>query len=156
MRRALRAGEKEVVPRVSDLDALASSTSGKIEIETLEEGREGQIVENMLKGAVLTVFKERLTPERLREVVAAFDDGIVAHTGEDVPVRTGGRAGDQRARPARAGRDLTGGDESPAAVAAAVEFVLEGLHLSKRLNKDATGARGDLPQPNLTGTSPGG
>ena len=35
---------------------------------------------------------------------------------------------------------LTGGDESPAAVAAAVEFVLEGLHLSKRLNKDASGA----------------
>ena len=26
----------------------------------------------------------------------------------------------------------------PAAVAAAVEFVLEGLHLSKRLNKDAS------------------
>jgi magnesium chelatase subunit I len=26
-------------------------------------------------------------------------------------------------------------------VAAAVEFVLEGLHLSKRLNKDASGAR---------------
>jgi magnesium chelatase subunit I len=26
-------------------------------------------------------------------------------------------------------------------VAAAVEFLLEGLHLSKRLNKDAAGAR---------------
>jgi magnesium chelatase subunit I len=36
-------------------------------------------------------------------------------------------------------RGLTGGDESPAAVAAAVEFILEGLHLSKRLNKDASG-----------------
>jgi magnesium chelatase subunit I len=36
---------------------------------------------------------------------------------------------------------LTGGDESPAAMASAVEFVLEGLHLSKRLNKDAAGAR---------------
>jgi magnesium chelatase subunit I len=36
---------------------------------------------------------------------------------------------------------LTGGDESPAVVASAVEFVLEGLHLSKRLNKDAAGAR---------------
>jgi len=34
---------------------------------------------------------------------------------------------------------LTAGDESPAAVAAAVEFVLEGLHLSKRLNKDSSG-----------------
>ena len=30
---------------------------------------------------------------------------------------------------------------SPAAVASAVEFVLEGLHLSKRLNKDAVGTR---------------
>jgi magnesium chelatase subunit I len=37
--------------------------------------------------------------------------------------------------------ELTGGDESAAAVAAAVEMVLEGLHLSKRLNKDAVGAR---------------
>ena len=37
--------------------------------------------------------------------------------------------------------ELTGGDESPAAVAAAVAFVLEGLHLSKRLNKDTSGTR---------------
>ena len=37
--------------------------------------------------------------------------------------------------------DLTGGDESAASVASAVEFLLEGLHLSKRLNKDAVGAR---------------
>ena len=36
---------------------------------------------------------------------------------------------------------LTGDDESPAAVASAVEFILEGLHLSKRLNKDAAGGR---------------
>ena len=38
---------------------------------------------------------------------------------------------------------LTGGDESAAAVASAVELVLEGLHLSKRLNKDAVGLRAD-------------
>ena len=31
------------------------------------------------------------------------------------------------------------GTESPAAVASAVELVLEGLHLSRRLNKDAAG-----------------
>ncbi|MCU1366220.1 MAG: hypothetical protein JWN39_1859, partial [Ilumatobacteraceae bacterium] len=45
--------------------------------------------------------------------------------------------------PALAGpvQGLTGGNESPAAVAAAVEFVLEGLHLSKRLNKDGLGSR---------------
>jgi magnesium chelatase subunit I len=33
------------------------------------------------------------------------------------------------------------GQESPAALAAGTEFVLEGLHLSKRLNKDAAGTR---------------
>ncbi|MDQ1443545.1 MAG: magnesium chelatase subunit, partial [Acidimicrobiaceae bacterium] len=58
-RRALRLGEKDVVPRVSDLDALAASTAGKVEIETLEDGRDEQIIERLLKSAVLTVFKER-------------------------------------------------------------------------------------------------
>jgi magnesium chelatase subunit I len=141
LRRSLRAGEKEVVPRVSDLEALASSTSGKVEIETLEEGREGQIIENLLRGAVLTVFKERLSPERLREVLVAFEEGVVAHTGDDVPsaqlaeLVTGVPA---LREPVEL---LTRGDESPAAVAAAVEFVLEGLHLSKRLNKDSSGSR---------------
>ncbi|HET9601025.1 MAG TPA: sigma 54-interacting transcriptional regulator [Acidimicrobiales bacterium] len=141
LRRSLRSGEREVVPRVSDLEALASSTSGKIEIETLEEGREGQIIEAMLKGAVLTVFKERLSPERLRGVLTAFDEGVVAHTGEDVP--SAQMAALVTSIPAlrEPVEDLTGGDESPAAVAAAVEFILEGLHLSKRLNKDASGAR---------------
>jgi magnesium chelatase subunit I len=33
------------------------------------------------------------------------------------------------------------GSEHPAALASAVELVLEGLHLSRRLNKDAAGGR---------------
>ena len=36
---------------------------------------------------------------------------------------------------------LTAGDDSPPAVAAALAFVLEGLHLSKRLNKDVSERR---------------
>ena len=44
---------------------------------------------------------------------------------------------------------LTGGDESPAAVAAAVAFVLEGLHLSKRLNKDTSGSQSHVSRPQL-------
>src|SRR5690606_36073658 len=55
LRRGVRSGEQVVVPRVDDLDALVASTSGKIEIESLEEGREGAIFENLLSGAVLTV-----------------------------------------------------------------------------------------------------
>jgi magnesium chelatase subunit I len=139
LRRGLRAGERVVVPRVSDLAALAASTSGKVEIESLEEGREGAILENLVKGAVLTVFKEIVPPDVVREVVSAFEAGAVAHTGEDVPSATLAALLDSV--PALSGpvQQLTDGDTSPAALAAAVEFVLEGLHLSKRLNKDAAG-----------------
>ena len=136
LRRGLRAGEKFVVPRVSDLGALAASTSGKVEIESLEEGREGVILENLIKASVLTVFKEVVSLDQVRDVVAAFEEGVVAHTGEDIPsTDLAALLGEVPAMQA-AVLALTGGDESPASVAAAVEFVLEGLHLSKRLNKD--------------------
>jgi magnesium chelatase subunit I len=140
LRRGLRAGEHVVVSRVSDLDSLAASTSGKIEIESLDEGRDGMILENLVKGAVLTVYKARVTPDQVRDVIAAFEEGIVAHTGEDIASADEARLVEQIPALRTAVSALTGGDESPAAVAAAVEFVLEGLHLSKRLNKDSSKA----------------
>ncbi len=139
-RRALRAGEPDVVPRISDLEALASSTGGKVEIETLEEGRDDQVVERLLKAAVLTTFKQRCPMEQYRDVVQAFEDGTVVHTGDDVGsaayVDTLAHMPGLKA-PVMA----LAGSETPAAVASAMEFVLEGLHLSKRLNKDAVGGR---------------
>ncbi|MBV8559838.1 MAG: sigma 54-interacting transcriptional regulator [Acidimicrobiia bacterium] len=139
-RRALRLGEPDVVPRISDLEALASSTAGKVEIETLEEGREETVVQNLFKAAVLTVFKERCPIDRLRDVLAAFGEGSIVHAGDDVPssAYVDILATLPAMRPAVV--DLAG-SETPAAVASAVEFVLEGLHLSKRLNKDAVGTR---------------
>src|SRR5689334_16720687 len=68
-RRALLQGETEVAPRVTDLESLASSTMGKVEIEALEEGRDEQIVEHLLRSAVLTVFKERCPMDQVRTVV---------------------------------------------------------------------------------------
>lgn len=139
LRRGLRNGETAIVARVDDLEALPASSQGKIEIESLEEGREGMILDTLIKGAVLTVFKEAVDPSQTRAVVEAFEEGAIAHTGEDV---TSDELADLVGQvdalrdPVRA---LTGGDESVGAVASAVEFVLEGLHLSKRLNKDASG-----------------
>ncbi len=141
LRRGLRAGEREVVPRICDLAAIAASTSGKIEIESVEEGREGMILENLVRAAVLTVYKERITPDQVRDVIGSFDDGTIAHTGEDVSSADLVALLESVPALAAAVQGLTGGNESPAAVAAAVEFVLEGLHLSKRLNKDAAGNR---------------
>ncbi len=73
-----------MVPRVSDLEALASSTAGKVEIESLEEGRDEQIIEHLVSAAVLTVFKERVGLEDLRDVLDAFDGETVVSAGEDV------------------------------------------------------------------------
>jgi magnesium chelatase subunit I len=84
VRRALRMGETQVAPRVSDLASLAASTAGKVEFETTEDGRESAILENIVKTAVLQVFKQRVTGEKIREVVEAFDGGVVLHAGEDV------------------------------------------------------------------------
>jgi len=141
VRRALRVGETQVAPRVSDLVALAASTAGKIEIESMEEGRESIILENIVKASVLQVFKQRVTSEKIRDVLAAFDEGVVAHAGEDVS------SSDyiELFATVPALRDLVGllapADASQATQASAVEFVLEGLHLSKRLNKDSSGSR---------------
>lgn len=138
LRRGLRAGERSVVPRVCDLDALAASSGGKIEIESLDEGKDGVILENLLKGAVLSVYKERVSPDQVREVIAAFEEGVIAHTGEDIASADEAQLLEQIPGLHAVVMSLTGGDESPASVAAAIEFVLEGLHLSKRLNKDTS------------------
>jgi magnesium chelatase subunit I len=140
-RRALRLGETDVVPRIADLDSLASSTQGKVEIESIDDGRDGQVVEHLLKAAVLTVFRDRLPIERLRPVLEAFEGGEVVHTGDDVAAAEEASLVERIPALRVPVLELTGGDESPAAIASAVEFVLEGLHLSKRLNKDAAAGK---------------
>ena len=139
-RRALQRGETKVVPRVSDLEALMSSTGGKVEIESIEEGRDGLIVANMLKAAVLEVFKGRFTTEELVPVVDSFDEGTVVHTGDDLASADYQDLLEGNSALATAVSELTDSAD-PAVLASAVELILEGLHLSKRLNKDAVGVR---------------
>jgi len=141
-RRALRTGEPEAVPRVSDLAALVSSTQGKVEVEALEEGREEEVFGQLVAAAVLAVFRRRVVLADPAGVVADFDAGKVVDTGDDLPAAqylAALREVPGLEAPARA---LAGGrGESPGMLAAAVELVLEGLHLTKRLNKDASGGR---------------
>jgi magnesium chelatase subunit I len=139
-RRSLRLGEPDIVPRVSDLEALVSSTSGKVEIETLEEGSDEVVVDRLIKQAVLTVFKARCPMDQFRDVVNAFDEGTVVHAGDDVTSATYVEVL-SKLPVLKAPVMALAGSETPAAIASATEFVLEGLHLSKRLNKEAAGGR---------------
>ncbi len=140
LRRALRLGENEAVPRISDLAAIVTSTQGKIEIEALEEGREERILQGLVSAAVLAVFRRRAPTDQLAAVVGAFDEARVVHAGDDLPAAAYGDVlADVPAleKPVLA----VAGSETPGAVASATEFVLEGLHLTKRLNKEAAGGK---------------
>ena len=142
-RRALRNGEPVAVPRVSDLAALVPSTQGKIEVEALEEGHESEVVAQLVSSAVLSVFRRRVTLDDPAAVVAAFDAGTVVHAGDDLAAADYLPVLHDLPALERPTRDLAGPEaaESPALLASALEFLLEGLHLTKRLNKDASGAR---------------
>ncbi|MFZ4584673.1 MAG: sigma 54-interacting transcriptional regulator [Acidimicrobiia bacterium] len=136
LRRSLRSGETDVVPRVVDLDALVASTAGKVELEMLDDGREEQVLDRLVKASVLETFGDRVPAEHIGALVKSFDGDLVIETGESVPVGAytallGIVPGMREAvAPLEPG-------ESPAAIASAIELVLEGLHLTKRLNKDA-------------------
>ncbi len=140
-RRSLAAGDDEVVPRVCDLEALPASTAGKVEIESLEEGREGQILDHLVRAAILEVFRDRVTPQLLTSVVDQLGESDPVETGEDIA--SGDYMGLLESLPALRGpvNELVGAEPTPGEVASAIELILEGLHLSKRLNKDAVGGR---------------
>jgi magnesium chelatase subunit I len=135
-KRAIRLGETSAAPRVSDLAALIPSTTGKIELESMsDEAPEERVVDRLLSRALHTVFARRVDLDDLDEVVEAFESGLVMETGELVPSREYVRwVRETPGLPEAVSR--LGVGESPAGVASAVEFLLEGLHLHRRLNKE--------------------
>ncbi|HET7169569.1 MAG TPA: sigma 54-interacting transcriptional regulator [Candidatus Limnocylindrales bacterium] len=142
LKRAIRAGESLAVPRVSDLGAVIASTIGKIELESVgDEAPEERVVERLITKALYATFNRLVTLDTLDPVVEAFEEGFVVETGDRTPSREYvGWALEMPGLDA-AVRDLgsfdvTDGAEDPAVVASAVEFLLEGLHLARRINKE--------------------
>ena len=139
LKRAIRLDENLAVPRVSDLGALAASTTGKIELETVGDGGEDKILARLTQKAVLNVFGRSFGAPELAEVVKGFEGGSAIQASDTMPsveyVKQAAQMPGLRAAAAKLGAT------EPAAVAAAMEFVLEGLHLSKKLNKDVQAGR---------------
>src|SRR5438445_8248417 len=139
LKRAIRLDEREVAPRVSDLPAIAASTTGKIELETLGDQSEDKVLGKLVQRAVLNVFNKSFAAGELDEVVAAFQGGLVRTVSDTMPSSEYVRQ-IEPLRPLQAAVARLGATE-PASTAAALEFVLEGLHLSRKLNKDVQAGR---------------
>jgi magnesium chelatase subunit I len=134
LRRALLLREDEVVPRISDLPAIIASSSGKIELETVEEGKEGQIVEELIKKAIQRVFSRYATAADFDEFLQNFAEGKSLEVSETMPAAAYAQHAKNLTGFSQALERLAGGGSS-AMAASAMEFVLEGLHLHKKLNK---------------------
>jgi magnesium chelatase subunit I len=140
-KRAVRLGEKEIVPRPSDLHAVFASTAGKIEIEYAgEESSENDIIDRLLNRAVLAVFDKYLRVDDLAPIVAHFEAGWGVQVSDQMPAEQ--YLDDVQAIPGlRDAIRALGPVESPGFIAAAAELVFEGLHLHQKLNRDREGGR---------------
>ncbi|HKA16312.1 MAG TPA: sigma 54-interacting transcriptional regulator [Myxococcota bacterium] len=135
LRRALRLGEGAAVPRISDLDALETSTLGKIELEYAGgERSEGDVVRELRKRACKRVFDRYVGADGAAHVARAFDDGWKVEVSQRMPSREY-LAGLDQIGALREAAAVLAGTEEPAMIASAIEFLLEGLHLSNKLNK---------------------
>ncbi len=134
VRRAIVLQEAEAVPRLSDLGALSASTLGKLELETWEEGEDQAVLQKLLRSATGNIFRRHFSVPEFGPVLARFEQGLTVEVGERVPVGRYQQLADGFPEMRRILSDLDEPPE-PGSVAAALELVLEGLHLSKRLNK---------------------
>ena len=142
LRRSIRQDESVICPRISDLPYLVASLGGKIEMETFGEGREDRLVEDLTKRATLAIFSRYCNVDDLEDIVMAFDLGNAVETGSDVPAASYASALSNIQGLSSIIAILTGDDQRPEIQASAVEFVLEGLHLNRRLNCARTPAGG--------------
>jgi magnesium chelatase subunit I len=135
VRRAVRLSESVAVPRIADLRFLAPSTSGRVEIEALDEGKEEQVLERIQRAAISSVFSRYFAAGQFENLVARFDEGDIVEVGEAMPATAYVRALGDTPELGVAMKRLQLPDRAEVK-ASVVEFLLEGLHLNKRLNKD--------------------
>ncbi len=134
-KRAIRLGERSAAPRISDLPALVASTAGKIEIEAVGEAREDRVIDKLMQGAVLAVFNRRFAIQEFEDVLQRFSNGMALEVSDSLPAMEYVHQVSEVKGLKNAVAKLNA-QGNPAAIASALEFIMEGLHLNRRLNKD--------------------
>lgn len=134
LHRAVIAGEDLAVARIVDLATVPDVLRGKVEFESGEEGREQQVLVHLLRRAVAETVAEQLGGLDLAPLVSALEAGEQVVTGDDVS------ASDLLATlPGSPTLELIYDRleaQADGERAAAAEFALEGLFLTRRIGKD--------------------
>jgi magnesium chelatase subunit I len=140
-KRALRCKENNIVPRISDLHSLLASTTGKIEMEYVgEEKKEGDLVDKLTNRAIVKVFDQYFNLNSLQKVIEYFNSGWGVEVSDQMASQDY-LEGIKEIPGLKEAIKSLGVSEAPSMMASATEFVLEGLHLHQKLNKDVEGGR---------------
>ncbi|MGI8968450.1 MAG: AAA family ATPase [Chloroflexota bacterium] len=140
LKRSIRLGERQVAPRISDLPAIMASMAGKIELETLGDVSEEKIILKLSQNAVLNVFNRYFLVQEFEDVIRGFESGMTMDVSDGIPSVEYAQQAFRINGLKTAVRKL-GAQGNPALIASATEFILEGLHLNRRLNKDRSKGR---------------
>jgi magnesium chelatase subunit I len=139
LRRAGLLGETDPVARIGDTISVTSTLRGKVEFESGEEGREVEVLSHLLRTATVETFRARLSGLDLSGFVELVASGEIIETGELVPAAEVLRQIGTVPGLAKVLERLDIGDAPTRGEAASgVEFVLEGLHLTRRMSKALT------------------
>jgi magnesium chelatase subunit I len=146
VRRAAVVHEDAAVARVCDLPAVIPAARGKVEFDDADEGREFEVLEHLLRRAIVETYRSRLAGMDLRPLQDRFDEGLTVATGDAVPAQD--LLTQLGPVPVLSGLldrlEPDGVGEGPTAIgvaASVIEFALEGLYLNRRLAKDSDGTR---------------
>ena len=139
LRRSGLLGEAEAVARIGDTVSVVSTLRGKVEFESGEEGREVEILAHLLRTATAEEFRARLAGLDLSGFINLVADGDIVETGDLVGADEVLRQIGTVPGLAKVLERLGFGDAPTRGEAASgVEFVLEGLHLTRRMSKAET------------------
>ncbi|MCU1613285.1 MAG: putative magnesium chelatase [Frankiales bacterium] len=147
VRRAAVAGETRPVARVVDLPGVVPASRGKVEFADAgsdpDDERELEVLEHLLRQATAQTFRARCAGLDLSGLQEHFTGGETVESGELVPAAALlGQLGTIPKLAELLGRlGVPEGEQSAEQAAAAVEFALEGLYLTRRLAKDTDGTR---------------
>jgi magnesium chelatase subunit I len=138
LRRCLEFREKKAVPRITDIETTYPAIWGKLELEyEVAERDDTEIVENLTKRAIKVVFDDHFKLEDLSPIVESFQNGVGAEVSRFLPSEEYMDGYEVIPGMRNAVKDLVNPDSPPEA-SSAMEFILEGLHLSNQLNKEVT------------------
>lgn len=141
--RGARLSERPVVPRISDLGHLYSSSLGKLELDLMgsHQMSEKQILDSLVAEAIRNVFDEYVDKHGLEEIAEIFSQGVKVEVGDMLPSTIYSERL-KRVPPAWEKAFEVNASSDPAVRASCVEFVLAGLYSREKISR--TQMRGQI------------